>query len=347
MKKINVAVLGATGSVGQKFLELLADHHLFEIRELAASEKSSGKKYKDAMNWIMQTQLKKEFGEMIVKDCIPNLDSNIVFSALDASVAGEVEEAFAKAGYIVISNARNHRYDQNVPLVIPEVNPNHIQMIKFQKYGKGAIITNPNCSTIGMVLALKPLQDHFGIDCVNVVTLQAISGAGYPGLPGMDILDNAIPFIGGEEPKMEKELLKILGTLNGKGEVDNANIKISAQCNRVSVSDGHLECLQVKLEKKTSIEEIINSWKNFTSEPQKLNLPSAPKQPIHYFHEEKFPQPKMHRNLENGMAISIGRLRECPLFDYKFVVLSHNTVRGAAGGTILTAELLHAQGFIG
>lgn len=346
MSKISVAILGATGSVGQKFLELLTDHPLFEVNEVAASEKSSGKKYKDATNWVMQKLLKKEFGEMIVRDCVPNLESKIVFSALDASVAGEIEEEFAKAGYIVISNARNHRYDDNVPLMIPEVNPDHLQMIKYQKYGKGAIITNPNCSTIGMVLALKPLNDIFGIENVNVVTLQAISGAGYPGLSGLDILDNAIPFIGGEEPKMEKEPLKILGKLNDNGKVDNSEINISAQCNRVNVNDGHLECVQVKLKKKTSTEEIINSWNNFSSEPQKLNLPSAPKQPIHYFHEEKFPQPKMHRNLENGMAVAVGRLRECPIFDYKFVVLSHNTVRGAAGGTILIAELLHAKGFI-
>jgi aspartate-semialdehyde dehydrogenase len=346
MKKINVAILGATGSVGQKFLELLSDHPLFEVKELAASERSAGKKYKNATNWVMQKILREEYGELTVKDCIPNLDSKIVFSALDASVAGEIEEEFAKAGYTVISNSRNHRYDPNVPLIIPEVNPDHLEMIKFQNYGGGSIITNPNCSTIGMVLALKPLQEHFGIESVNVVTLQAISGAGYPGLSGLDILDNALPFIGGEEPKMEKEPLKIFGSINTKGEIDPADIKISAQCNRVNVNDGHLECVQVKLKKKTSIEEIINSWNNFISEPQKLNLPSAPKQPIHYFHEEKFPQPKLHRNLENGMAVSVGRLRECSLFDYKFVVLSHNTVRGAAGGTILIAELLNAKGFI-
>ncbi|MFH1195611.1 MAG: aspartate-semialdehyde dehydrogenase [bacterium] len=346
MSKINVAILGATGSVGQKFLELLSNHPLFEVAELAASERSAGKKYKDATNWIMQTLLRPDFAEMIVKDCKPNLDSKIVFSALDASVAGEIEEDFAKAGYIVISNARNHRYDANVPLMIPEVNPEHLEMIKFQNYGSGAIITNPNCSTIGMVMALKPLNDKFGIESLNVVTMQAISGAGYPGLPGMDILDNAIPFIGGEEPKMEKEPLKILGKLNSSGEVDFADFKISAQCNRVAVNDGHLECVQVKLKNKTSVDEIIETWNSFSAEPQKLNLPSAPKQPIYYFNEDKFPQPKIHRNLENGMAVSVGRLRECPLFDYKFVVLSHNTVRGAAGGTILIAELLHAKGYI-
>ncbi|NWF89498.1 MAG: aspartate-semialdehyde dehydrogenase [Ignavibacteriaceae bacterium] len=346
MGKIGVAILGATGSVGQKFLELLADHPIFEVTELAASEKSAEKKYKDATNWIMQKSLPKNFGEMIVKECKPNLNSKIVFSALDASVAGDIEEDFAKAGYIVISNARNHRYDANVPLIIPEVNPDHLEMIKYQKYGSGAIITNPNCSTIGLVLALKPLQKNFGLESVNVVTLQAISGAGYPGLPSMDIIDNSIPFIGGEEPKMEKEPLKILGKLNAKGDVDFANIKISAQCNRVAVNDGHLENVQVKFVKKPSAQEIIEAWINFKSEPQQLNLPSAPKQPIYYFYEDKYPQPKIHRNLENGMAASVGRLRECSLFDFKFVVLSHNTVRGAAGGTILIAELLHAKGYL-
>jgi len=346
MKKIGVAILGATGSVGQKFLELLSEHPLFEVRELAASEKSAGKKYRDAANWVMQKSLPGSFADIKIKECRPNLDSKIVFSALDASVAGEIEEDFAKAGYIVISNARNHRYDPNVPLIIPEVNSDHLEMIKFQKYNGGAIITNPNCSTIGLVLALKPLHDNFGIESINVVTLQAISGAGYPGLPSMDIIDNSIPFIGGEEPKMENEPLKILGQLNSDGQVDFANIKISAQCNRVAVNDGHLECVQVKLKNKPSAEEVINCWINYKAEPQKLNLPSAPKQPIYYFHEEKYPQPKIHRNLESGMAAAVGRLRDCSLFDYKFVVLTHNTVRGAAGGTILIAELLYAKGYL-
>lgn len=346
MKKIEVAVLGATGSVGQKFIELLTDHPLFELNELAASEKSAGKKYKDAANWIMHKPLSEKYSDMIIKECKPNLKSKLVFSALDASVAGEIEEEFAKAGYLVVSNARNHRFDNDVPLVIPEVNPDHLDMIKKQKFGEGAIITNPNCSTIGLLIALKPLHDNFIIESFNVVTLQAISGAGYPGLSSMDILDNTIPFISGEESKMEKEPLKILGKMKADGAVENANIKISAQCNRVAVIDGHLECVQVKLKKKPTAEEIIDSWVNFKSEPQKLNLPSAPKQPIYYFYEEKYPQPKIHRNLQNGMAVSVGRLRECSLFDYKFVVLSHNTVRGAAGGTILIAELLYSKGYL-
>ena len=344
--KIKVGILGATGSVGQKFVELLSDHPWFEINELAASERSAGKKYKEATNWIMQSPLKKEYAEMVVKDCKPDLESKIVFSGLDAGVAGEIEQAFANAGYVVISNARNHRFFPDVPLVIPEVNPTHLDLIKEQKFANGgAIITNPNCSTIGLVLALKPIADAFGLDAVNVVTLQAISGGGYPGIPSMDMLDNCIPFIGSEEGKMESEPLKILGSLDGN-TIKNAEIKLSAQCNRVAVNDGHLECVQVNLKKKTTKEEIIKALVEFKSEAQELDLPFAPKQPIHYFEEDRFPQPKIHRNLEKGMAVSVGRLREDTLFDFKFVVLSHNTVRGAAGGTILIAELLKAKGYL-
>ncbi|MBU2491764.1 MAG: aspartate-semialdehyde dehydrogenase [Bacteroidetes bacterium] len=344
--KIKVGILGATGSVGQKFIELLSDHPWFEIHELAASERSAGKKYKEAANWIMQSPLKNEYAEMIVKDCIANLESKIIFSALDANVAGEIEQSFANSGYIVISNARNHRFTEDVPLVIPEVNPEHLELIKVQKFANGgAIITNPNCSTIGLVLALKPIEDKFGIESLNVVTMQAISGGGYPGIPSMDILDNAIPFIGGEEGKMESEPLKILGKLNGE-KIQFAEIKLSAQCNRVAVNDGHLECVQINLKKKAAKHEIIKTLNEFRSEAQQLNLPFAPKQPIHYFEEDRFPQPKIHRNLENGMAVSVGRLREDNLFDFKFVVLSHNTVRGAAGGTILIAELLKAKGYL-
>ncbi len=343
--KIKVAILGATGSVGQKFIELLTDHPWFEIDELAASDKSAGRKYSDAVNWLMQTPLDKKIAEMGVKKCEPTLNSKIVFSALDASVAGTIEEDFANAGYVVISNARNHRFDEDVPLIVPEINPDHLKLVKVQKFGKGAIVTNPNCSTIGLVMALKPLADNFGIDSVNVVTMQAISGAGYPGVPSMDILDNVIPFIGGEEDKMETEPRKILGTITGK-KIEYAHIAVSAQCNRVSVIDGHTECVQVKLKKKTSKDEIIKVWNNFSAEPQKLNLPSAPEKPIIYLEGEKYPQPRMHRNLGKGMSVAIGRLRECPLFDYKFVVLSHNTIRGAAGGTILIAELMKSKGYL-
>jgi len=343
-QKLKVAILGATGSVGQKFVELLVDHPWFEVNELAASERSAGKKYKEAANWIMQSELPKKYAYMVIKECNTDLKSKVIFSALDAGVAGPIETELAEAGYYVISNARNHRYDKDVPLMIPEVNPEHLDMIKTQKY-KGAIITNPNCSTIGMVLALKPIEENFGIESINVVTLQAISGSGYPGLPSMDILDNALPFIGGEEEKMEKEPTKILGKFVD-GKIEKASFKISAQCNRVAVNDGHLECIQLKLKKEVTEEEIINAWNSFKSDAQELNLPTAPKQPIHYFEEDRFPQPKIHRNLEGGMAVSTGRLRKDVHFDYKFVALSHNTVRGAAGGTILIAELLKAKGYL-
>jgi aspartate-semialdehyde dehydrogenase len=344
-KKIDVAILGATGSVGQKFIELLSDHPWFRISELAASDKSAGKKYSEAVNWVMQTQLSKEIAAMEVKKCEPNLKSKIVFSALDASVAGTIEENFANNGYVVISNARNHRFDEDVPLIVPEINPDHLELIKTQKFKNGVIVTNPNCSTIGMVMALKPLEDNFGIESVNVVTLQAISGGGYPGVPSMDIIDNVIPFIGGEEEKMEKEPKKIFGSLSGT-RLEYAKMLISAQCNRVGVIDGHTECVQIKLKKKVSKEEIVKAWNNFSADPQKLNLPFAPAKPIIYLEDEKYPQPKLHRNLGSGMSVSIGRLRECPLFDFKFVVLSHNTIRGAAGGTILIAELMKAKGYL-
>lgn len=343
-KKIQVAILGATGSVGQRFIELLINHPWFEVSELAASDRSAGKKYSEATNWIMQTPLPEKFANMIVKKCEPNLESKIAFSGLDASVAGEIESDFAKNGYYVISNARNHRFDEDVPLMIPEVNPDHLDLLKSQNY-KGGIVTNPNCSTIGMVLALKPLHDAFGLEAVNVVTMQAVSGGGYPGVPSLDIIDNVVPFIGGEENKMETEPLKILGKLSSN-KIENAHFKISAQCNRVAVIDGHLETVQVKFKNKPSAEKIVKAWKEFKSVPQELELPSAPKQPIVYFYEDKYPQPKIHRNIDKGMAASVGRLRECPLFDYKFVVLSHNTIRGAAGGTILIAELMKAKGYL-
>ncbi|MEN8191610.1 MAG: aspartate-semialdehyde dehydrogenase [Bacteroidota bacterium] len=344
-KKIKVGILGATGSVGQKFIELLIDHPWFEIAELGASTRSAGKKYVNATNWIMKNPLQNNVAEMEVKECIPNFESKLIFSGLDSSVAEQIETDFANAGYFVISNSRNHRFDKDVPLMIPEVNADHIKLLDSQPY-KGGIVTNPNCSTIGMIMALKPLHDAFKIKKVNVVTMQALSGGGYPGVPSMDILDNVLPFISGEEEKMESEPRKILGKL-GDGEIIfDTDILISAQCNRVSVIDGHLETLQVEFENKPSKEEIIDAWKNFKGEPQKLDLPYAPKEPVHYFDEPNLPQPKLQRDLENGMAASVGRLREDPLFHYKFIVLSHNTIRGAAGGTILNAELLKAKGYL-
>ena len=344
-QKIPVAVLGATGSVGQRFIQLLENHPWFEVKEVAASERSAGKPYKEAVNWVQSTPIPESVKNLIVKNCEPGLESRVTFSGLDSSIAGEVETAFASKGYAVISNSKNHRMDKDVPLLVPEINPGHLQLVKYQKYNGGLIVTNPNCSTIGMVLALKPLADAFGIELVNVVTMQGLSGAGYPGVSSLDIIDNVIPFIGGEEPKMESEPLKILGEFDPTG-IKNIDIKISAQCNRVGVIDGHTECVQVKLKKKASIEEVKKAWINFSAEPQKLKLPFAPENPIYYFEEEKYPQPRIHRNLDKGMAVATGRLREDKLFDYKFIVLSHNTIRGAAGGAILCGELMKAKGII-
>ncbi len=342
MKKIPVAILGATGSVGQKFIELLSNHPWFEIAELAASERSAGKKYKNATKWVMPLKLNDEIGNLKVKLCKPNLEAKLIFSALDSSVAGEIETDFAQNGYFVISNSKNHRQDADVPLIIPEVNHEHLKLIENKN---GAIVTNPNCSTIGLTLAIKPLFDSFGIEMMNVVTMQAISGGGYPGVPSMDILGNVVPFINGEEEKMITEPLKILGKLNNN-KIEHADIKISAQCNRVPVIDGHLETVQIKFKNKPQIDEIINVWRKFKSLPQELSLPSAPIQPICYFNEDHLPQPRLNSNLENGMAVSVGRLRDCEIFDYKFIVLSHNTVRGAAGGTLLAAELMKANGYL-
>lgn len=344
-EKIPVAVLGATGSVGQKFIQLLSDHPYFEVVEVAASERSAGKTYTQAVNWILPDPIPERVANLKVKACKPNLKCKLAFSGLDSSVAGEVEEEFARAGYMVVSNSKNHRQDTFVPLLIPEVNPDHIKLIEFQEYGKGKIVTNPNCSVIGLVIALKPIFDSFGLEAVNVVTMQAISGAGFPGVASLSILDNVVPYIGGEEEKMELEPRKLLGKFTKQG-IQFLDIPISAQCNRVTVLDGHTEAVQITLSKKASEQDIIKCWRQFKSEPQKLKLPSAPVQPIHYFDNPAYPQPRLHRNLEKGMGISVGRLRTCKLFDYKFIVLSHNTVRGAAGGAILCGELLFAKGLL-
>lgn len=341
-KKIPVAILGATGMVGQKFVELLTNHPWFEIAALCASERSQGKKYGDAMKWIMPTPLCSKVAEMPVLPCKPDLSCHIAFSGLDSSVAGELEEQYAQAGCIVISNSRNHRMSPDVPLLIPEINSSHLALVKNQKYAPGMIVTNPNCSVIGIATALKPLADKWGIEKAQIVTMQAISGAGYPGVPSFDILDNVIPFIAGEEEKVETEPLKILGSLQ-QGVIKPYPMQISAQCNRVAVMDGHMACLSVKFREKAKLEEIIDAWQTYSAEPQHLNLPMAPKQPIVYLHDEKHPQPKLHRHLDKGMVVSIGRLRPCSLFDWKFAILSHNTVRGAAGCAILNAELMAAK----
>lgn len=341
-RKVRVGILGATGSVGQHLVSILSKHHWFTITSLSGSERSVGKSYKDAVQWRMSDKIAPEIARLEVKASEPNLDCDLVFSALDGAVAGEIETAFANAGYPVISCAKSHRMDADVPLIVPEVNAQHLDLVKGKK---GMIITKPNCSVIGLVLALRPLQLEFGIEAVNVVTMQAISGAGFPGVPSLAIQDNVIPYISGEEERLEMEPAKILGGYNN-GQIEPYECKISASCNRVPVSDGHMEVVSVKLKEKASKKQIISAWNEFSPSIQDLNLPSRCTQIIHYFQEDDFPQPKLHRDLENGMALSVGRLRNCPLFDYKFVILSHNMIRGSAGGAVLIAELLVKQGFI-
>ncbi len=344
-QKIPVAILGATGSVGQKFIEILCDHPWFEIKSLAASSNSAGKKYGSLVPLKIPGSKFKEIAEMIVVDTKPDLPCKLAFSALDAKVAGEIEEKFANSGYVVVSNARNHRFDEDVPLLIPDVNHDHLQITKIQKWSGGLIVTNPNCSTTGLAMALKPLHDAFAIDAVHVVTMQAISGAGYPGLSAMDITENVIPYINGEEEKMESEPLKILGEYKDN-RIVAADFKISASCNRVPVIDGHLESVSIKFKKSVSENEIIKAWESYSSLPQEINLPSAPRQPIHYFTEPHLPQPRLQRDLEDGMAVSIGKLRKCTILDYKFTLLVHNTIRGAAGGAVLNAELMAAKNIL-
>lgn len=340
-----VGILGATGAVGQTFVELLDGHPLFEITALAASERSAGKTYGEAANWIGGVEMPESVAEMVVEPCTENLDCDFVFSGLDANVAGEIEADFARAGYAVISNARNHRMEPDVPLLIPEVNPDHTALIDRQDWGGsgGFIVTNPNCSTVGLVMALKPLHDAFGVDAVHVVTMQALSGAGYPGVPSLDALANVVPHIGGEEAKMATETCKLLGTLTEVG-IRPADVTLSAQCNRVPVLDGHTECVSVRLRTPASAAEAARVMASFESPLAGMGLPTAPGKPIRVFEDERFPQPRRHALAGGGMQVSVGRVQDCPVLGVKFVVLSHNTIRGAAGGAILNAELLHAQG---
>lgn len=348
MSKIPVAILGATGLVGQRLVQLLAEHPWFEMRALAASDNSVGKKYADAAKWKLPNDIPEIARALIVQACEPGVDVPLVFSALPSDVAGTIEEDFAARGYLVSSNASNHRMDADVPLVIPEVNPDHLDLIRVQRarrQSSGAIVCNPNCSTIHLTLALKPLADAFGLRRVIVTTMQALSGAGYPGVAALDIVDNVIPFIGGEEPKLETEPLKILGALEND-RVSNLDVRISAACNRVATWDGHLETVSVELVQKPNIDQLRRVMLQFTSEPQALRLPSAPARPIIVRDEPDRPQPRLDRDIERGMASVVGRLRECNVLDYKFVVLGHNTLRGAAGGTVLNAELLVAKKMI-
>ncbi len=348
-RKLRAGVLGATGVVGQRLVHLLADHPWFELTEVAASERSSGRTYAQAVCWHLDEPIPRAARSLVVKSLDLNLDCDFVFSALDSSVAGSAEEAFARAGYPVVSNSRNHRMDPDVPLLIPEVNAAPLDAIRVQQkrrgYDSGFIVTNPNCSTAGLVLVLKPLADAFGLEKIFVVTMQAVSGAGYPGVPALDIHSNVVPVISGEEEKMESEPQKLLGRWDGERFID-AGLGLSAHCNRVSVIDGHLECVSLSLKKIASLAEVRECLRGFEVGQELQSLPSVLRNPIVVLDEPDRPQPRKDVRAGNGMAAVVGRVRECPLFDVKLTLLSHNLVRGAAGAALLNAELLAARGLL-
>jgi len=351
MRPIRTGILGATGAVGQRFIQLLASNPWFQITALAASDRSVGAPYEKACTWRLPGDCPASVRELIVQPCEPGLDCEIVFSALPSSVAGPIEERMAAAGYGVLSNASSHRMDADVPLLIPEVNPDHLQLIPIQRanrgWDKGFIVTDPNCSTAGLTVALKPLHEAFGVRRVVVTTMQALSGAGYPGVPALDSLDNVIPYISEEEEKMAREPRKLLGTFSREaGSIVPADIAISPSCNRVATRDGHLEAVSVELGRKASREEVIAALRGFQSLPFRLGCPSAVEPTIIVRDEPDRPQTFLDRDAGRGMAITVGRVRPCEVLDFKFVVLSHNTIRGAAGGAILNAELMIAQGMI-
>jgi aspartate-semialdehyde dehydrogenase len=345
---LRAAVLGATGAVGQTFVRLLTRHPLFEVVALVASERSAGKPYREAARWLQSEPLDERIGGLVVEGVDAAPEADVVFSGLDASVAGDVEADWARRGYAVVSNARNYRMDPTVPLLVPEVNPDHLALVDRQDWGDagGFIVTNPNCSTVGLVMALAPLHAAYGVEAAHVVTMQALSGAGYPGVPSLDALGNVVPFIGGEEEKMAVETTKLLGTLTADG-VASAEVTVSAQCNRVPVVDGHLEAVSVRLGGAPSAAEVAETLRSWRSPLAGRDLPTAPATPLLVTDEPTAPQPRTHVHLGDGMTVTVGRIQDCPVLGVKFVVLSHNTVRGAAGGAILNAELLHAEGRIG
>lgn len=345
MERIPVAILGATGTVGQKFISLLHDHPYFVINELVASPRSAGKTYKEACSWKQNMPLPRDVATTTLKTTDAPLTSTILFSGLDSSVAREVEPRYANEGHIVISNASTYRMHPQVPLIIPEVNPDHLALLAEQEW-PGAILTNSNCSTMFLAMALAPIEETFGISAVQVTTMQAISGAGYPGVPSYDIIGNVIPYIGGEEEKMEEEAQKILGTLADRS-IQSADFVVSAQCNRVPVVDGHTETLSIALRKKASPEEIKQVLASFQGMPQKLQLPSAPEHPLILMDDADRPQPARDVWLENGMSTLVGRIRPCPVLDIRMVILGHNTIRGAAGAAVLNGEALYQLGLLG
>ncbi|MGD8735628.1 MAG: aspartate-semialdehyde dehydrogenase [Anaerolineae bacterium] len=349
MAKISVGVLGATGTVGQRFIQLLADHPWFEVTAVAASGRSAGQPYAEACHWLLPSTIPAEVADLTVQPIEPPLDCQLVFSALPSSVAEPVEKEFARAGYAVCTNAAPHRMSKDVPLLIPEVNADHTRLIESQRRQrgwKGLITASANCSGTQLALALKPLHEAFGLRKVSVVTMQAISGAGYPGIPASDILENVVPYIGNEEDKVETEPLKMLGRVGGD-RITEASFIIGAQCNRVPVRDGHTECISFATEQEPSVEEVIDALEGFRAPAEIAGLPSSPELPIVVRREPDRPQPVRDRNAGRGMSVVVGRVRPCPILGYKLVLLGHNTVRGAAGGAIHNAELLAAQGWLG
>jgi aspartate-semialdehyde dehydrogenase len=346
--KTPVGILGATGMVGQHFIKFLANHPWFEVTWVGASDRSAGKLYKDATQWRLDGVMPAGVANLTVDECKPSTTApKLMFSATDALVATEIEQAFAKAGHIVVSNSKNHRMDDDVPLLVPELNADHLQLLHSQREKRGwpgLIATNPNCSTVALTMALGPLK-QFGIKRVICTTMQAVSGAGYPGVPSMDILGNVIPYIGGEEEKMQIETQKILGDFNGSVVVP-LDARVSASCNRVPSIDGHLVSVSVELAAKPSREQILEAFASYRGVPQQKDLPSAPKVPVQYMEAPDRPQPRRDAEREHGMACFVGRLRECPVLDWKFTCLAHNTIRGAAGAAVLNGELMKVEGLL-
>jgi aspartate-semialdehyde dehydrogenase len=344
--RIPVGVLGATGMVGQQFIARLANHPWFDVTWLAASERSEGKRYADAASWRLASPMPEAVRALPVGACVPGKGPKVIFSALDAKAADELEHQFAAAGHVVLSNARSHRMDPLVPLLIPEINADHLGILPEQRKVKGwpgAMVTNPNCATVVLAMVLAPLR-RFSIRAAVVTTMQAVSGAGYPGVPSLDILGNLIPFIGGgEEEKIETETLKILG--RDFGRLPHRAL-ISAQVNRVPVVDGHTMTVSVDFETEATEEEVIDAMRVFQGRPQELRLPTAPRPPIVVMAEPNRPQPRLDAHLGDGMTITVGRIRECPVMSFRFVALGHNTIRGAAGASILNAELMKAEGLL-
>jgi aspartate-semialdehyde dehydrogenase len=347
--RVPVAVLGATGTVGQKFVRLLADHPWFEVAALAASEQSAGRPYGEVVRWRENVALPGRLAAMTIARSAPPLSARIVFSALDADVAQEIEQNFAKAGALVVTNTRVHRMDPDVPLMIPEINADHLALVSRQRARRGwpgAILANPNCSTAGLVLALAPLQRAFGVEKAFVATMQAVSGAGYPGVPSLDILGNVVPFIGGEEEKIERETCKILGVL-GPDAVTPAPITLSVHTNRVAVVDGHFEVVSVGLGRRATPDEAIAALRDFRGSERVRSLPSSPAHPVEVDLRPDRPQSRLDLERGGGMTVTVGRVRPCPVLDLRLALLSHNTIRGAAGAAVQIAELLVAEGVVG